>query len=1582
MADQRVILAARGPEFDLYGELADGGEIPIGAILAHFGIDTPLFESMVLSNLSLISFDGNRSFQVSGRLSAEWHKQIFGMSFAFQSIDLTLQYLAGSFGFSFDCACNFSAVDYQVSGSVDTGGQNLSFSASSRPGQIVALGALFKDILAPFGVALPQLLHAIRLTNIGLTLDGNNGSIDIRGRQVQGDTWSVDVGGKEMQISDMSLAAGVTDAATQAKFYSQLKGWLLVAGEEIEVFCEISEALDFKAYLPAQSLTELLSQFIDVGDVPVPDIDLGATTLVIRSGKDLFFSSSLAMDFHEVAAKLNIPLPQGLARVELSLVELHANPGVGTWSLKMATPTIVSLPSGSPSHLDVSGIEIELKHDTETTAHCQFTLGGTVNVAPEMQIESDGVKCTWQSGTAGKWLSEGTITASIYNKPYQFDVVIDVDGDHSRFGLQYKNALTLVSWAEMKSKVSVDKLIIGIEKAGDDKSYNWSLSGNTHFDIIDKLLVADGALSLKSGSLEITASVSKPPQIALPLPSAPTIDLGLDPLRLVLGADDQKGPTIEAGASVTIGKVPAPIDKVFPDTKMQGTLCVGGEGFSITFMPPGDLALDVTFGAGTPMQVHLPKIAITTFLLDRMGVDDKSHWRLGAKLHVSGLSELNKIFGGADLFEDKVELLLSLGSGLSIVPNTSPIKAVPLRIRPDDKTVWTEWVNILHTGTFSFRVPEFAFDFAGGRWKASGGIETQGDLAIPLDPLKWLLIKCGLPADLLKGMPSSIPLLELDLSSPDFYNQITRMLGQIDSATQKVFEEVAKLLQIGIKRLPDRFEEDYLDLHIPDGFSFDVSVEPTGGFSFAVSILSGKGLRMLIPTVTPPGLTGLMVNSLSFGLSGGGSVGVLKVDGCLDQFDIISLIYALTTGEGNSLSNRFIMHNTTALIPMAAPLPIPLFYDQIGWEYKNVLGLGMQFHASFPDPQPSLVDWVMLLGDMVKFFTDEGYYLHAPDHLPAGMNYGFTLQPTNLSLPSYLGGATLGPDYELPELSVSDTLARALDGIKTGNLGWLIQSVPLKFVSNNETTWIRIGHETIKFGPLEINAGWCITTEEEFKQDIIGDPQAEEIMKAIDVTKTLKHLPKSKAGVAYDKGFIVVIAGGADLAGVLEYTAQFGIAVTSAGGFESRIFMQGGIANVVTLSIDGGIQVERDGTTTIDGSSELKVADTSLLKIEGRIQVTDHSFLIGVKFTLASVLELGGELYIGTDGVYIEGSLAWGYAAGNQITAVKVRANFDAKGMLISLQGQKIFGSDCTVGLYVNAKGMPGALISFDLTGLNDLFINEINKQLDEVKETVKQERNGLEQLIKNNVTKVDNFDQLRRGLPGTLDSVRDKVVSTVKSRADKAWDDLSRFEKIGAGAVGYSKTKVRDKAVGETQNFLKPLETLKNKLVEIENKKIQDEKKRVQETGATIIQALDDSIKLNGKKVPIKFWKITIKNINVKFDTKPLKDLKSLVNQLPDDWTKAEAQRANIANTFASRASEALTDITNNIVKHGTDQAPQIQSIKLDTSLDGLKGPQVTVDVTIKQGSKSKNLEAEVNLANLAKSMSDITKSFVRAIA
>jgi hypothetical protein len=891
---------------------------------------------------------------------------------------------------------------------------------------------------------------------------------------------------------------------------------------------------------------------------------------------------------------------------------------------------------------------------------------------------------------------------------------------------------------------------------------------------VKDLLQLDGTLTVSSSSgLSFSPSTPDGGTLTLHLPAvspahtAPRVVLQFSEVRIA------RGGTSTVAASVSLMDIPAPADVLFGSGPTTGTLTIDPTGVAVEITPHG-ASIALTFGEGTAWEVHLPSIRIENVSLGRHAPagDGAAAWQLGATLGVDGLDRLNSLCG-ANVFRSSVDVTVALGASFAVTPKTSPFNAIELRTK-DDGTVWTTFEDFFGAGRLSFRVPELSFDFQGGRWRAAGGVESQGQLRVPLHPIKWLAEKCGVGSAALQPMPDAIPLVDLDLKSPSFYDQVAGLLGHVDPAHLDTFKSVAAELAKDIERLPDQLKE-YLVLHIPTNFVFDLAIEPTGGASFGLRVEDDTPLRSLTPFVAPlPGLLGVTVSGVSFGLTAGGQIGVLKFDGCVDVFDGVDLLYALLTGKGSDLGSRIVMRKLEALVPIAFPVPIPLFYDEIGWEYKNLVGLALQMHARFPDPQPPLSDWVKLIGDLGHFFADDHFLLHDPGHLPQAMQLDFQLQPTFLALPGYLGGAVLGSRSALPPFQVSQTLARALDAIKTGSVGEVIRAVPLKYESGGSTHWIRVGHEDVHFGPLHLQAAWCVTTEEEFLTQILRDDTARTALAVADPDGMIDCMPARLGGKSYDKGFITLLMGdvgaGTALTDLVSFRAQFGMALLGPREFQTAVRVAGafGPKNALSLAIEGCIDVQPDRAhpdtvaVVVAGRTTLTVLGQRL-QSDSRVTVVPGVSLQGqVTFSLNDQLKVQGLLTINTQGVAIDGSVDWSGIAGQRFH-VGSRAAFSKDGVTFQPIAVTVGAFDATAALQVPgaAKGdLFSMRVAIDFHGSPvDAFKTSLVSVADEV--VTKQVSDGYASVLQA-IALQKSFEPSLRGLQQFVPGVCTAAIAAI----------------------------------------------------------------------------------------------------------------------------------------------------------------------------------------------------------------------------
>jgi hypothetical protein len=144
---------------------------------------------------------------------------------------------------------------------------------------------------------------------------------------------------------------------------------------------------------------------------------------------------------------------------------------------------------------------------------------------------------------------------------------------------------------------------------------------------------------------------------------------------------------------------------------------------------------------------------------------------------------------------------------------------------------------------------------------------------------------------------------------------------------------------------------------------------------------------------------------------------LLQVDANLDQFDLPTLAASLALPDDDSLPlpstrdlmRRLVLNDLFMIIvyQTVIPIPIPLFYDNIGIEYLGLEGVGLRAHAQFPMPSFNLSEVSRILSDLRRFFSDRNFLLDRTMP-PRDFNLRFSLDGNYLRLPEYAGAGRNG----------------------------------------------------------------------------------------------------------------------------------------------------------------------------------------------------------------------------------------------------------------------------------------------------------------------------------------------------------------------------------------------------------------------------------------------------------------------------------------------------------------------------------------------------------------------------------------------
>jgi hypothetical protein len=859
----------------------------------------------------------------------------------------------------------------------------------------------------------------------------------------------------------------------------------------------------------------------------------------------------------------NVDLPSSLPDISLSDIHFGLTPGTGALSLRATADGHWAISAGD-SRLTIDHVELAL--DRLASVEVGSTALRLVIAGSEARSLAEGVEISaydiaFELEHHVGWSATGSTQAKVFGTAIDLVAGYAVEDGQSMIVLSTdaSRPIDLLTLAD-GTRLAVEQL--SIELAAD--AHN--VTGKGRF-VLDGILDLSGQLHSYRTEHGTSGIAFRPDDARVKVPLGVDVGGGPEPVveldigdiavgRGTLKPDGRRSWIVNGEVGLRLRNIPAVVQKVFPLERLDGNLRADGDVVAVVveMAPPLEVPfpeLALTLGNDRKLSLGQPHVHVEVIALELTGKP-----QLAANMVVGLPAALNHVFGDDpagtprfDVFADKFRMSVGVGGALGLHVHSSPFKDVPFTERNGRR--WTDW-DFGEYGKYSFQVPEF--QLRKGSWMASAGFVRHSEMNLPLGPLKSLLRAAGVPGAALSAIPEALPIRDIDLSQEGLYGWVAGVLGDqvmsgVDPNIARTLRELSELVQDAVKRLPLRMQE-YFEWSEKDFRSamVDIAVDSVGGgtqLGFRVED-ADRPIRVLFPMITAmPELIGVTLRRLSFGQKAGGGLAQFEIDGHFDRFDMPSIIAALATGAVPNLSNRYILYDTKALAPTALPVPIPVFYRHLGFEYRDLLGLELDAHWHFPDPEPGLLEYLQLIAAMVTFLTDPAFRLSA-EGLPTGLSPRLTIGRNCVRLPDYLGGAAIGLTEALPTLDVADSVARALDFLKTGRLAYLIQAIPLEV----EGTWIRVGSETIRFGPLELSAAWCITTEDEFIERVLPLATGAGKLPASMTSDVLAHLPADTRKRAGDMGFVVLLSGETRV-GDFAALVEFGMALTGGGGFET-----------------------------------------------------------------------------------------------------------------------------------------------------------------------------------------------------------------------------------------------------------------------------------------------------------------------------------------------------------------------------------------------------------------------------------------------
>jgi len=912
--------------------------------------------------------------------------------------------------------------------------------------------------------------------------------------------------------------------------------------------------------------------------------------------------------------------------------------------------------------------------DRENAIHCKVSVSTNLTQIIVDGLEINGFDFSFEYD-GGDWIVSGDLRALVLDSAVTLAASYQKNADGKTLLLSADVEMEAVDLGEVGnlklSQVELEFVKPAAIEVGQVTELEWRIAIDGAI-VIPGAIVSDGTLTLFKKEQEAgLVFTPRKAMVHIPLPpdNNASLELEFAGISLIRSGDTTNREwTFDATVDMSFHNFDASVQPHLPNTiamnfiaNSQGVnLSVNGDIASIEYRIP-----DVELSASDRLELGTAAIALTEINV-KLGKVVSLDVVLGLGLP----SQLNTVFGRAktengqiqrdaegrpiaamDFFrtfeltnpdDSLVKLKLSINqAGISIVPETSFIKAIELQKDADGNPVWHG--DFGEYGAINVAVP--TFNYATDSFVASGGFEVVRPLALPLTPIIQLL-----EAAKLQGVADSIPdklSLNPEINAINFVDKITEKLGELVAklGNASVTDDARLVLQTiarSFSNLPTAFT-DYLNVEIPQSFKFNIGISPDGSVRFDASVKEGDpaiklmfaGLMLALPV-----LNGITLRSVSFGLTAGGNLFLIKIDADVDQFDLASMAVAVGLAElptnplphSKAIQRRLKLNHLVMVAPVEFPIPIPLFYDNIGIEYLGLEDLLLHAHAQFPMPSPSFKTVGQVLSNIKGFFTDRDFKL--PETPPDGFTPElFSLKQNFLQLPSYMGGGILGDPTNGPTLTYAD-IAHLLNGLKTLSVNELIQSIPLTQ---------RVGSTNISFGPISGGLNWLVTTPDEFHNLATQQKQTtyNKLNLANDAQASAMFSVLPTAASPSEEGMVVFVKGNASISNVASFETVFGLAASASQGFTTGFKMRGDISSVMSMDIAGLVKVngKTKPAVSLSGHTILKLATQTNPVFQGDVQITDQRFQCAGSL---DVYGLGGNVNLTIDrnqGAFMQGSL-------------------------------------------------------------------------------------------------------------------------------------------------------------------------------------------------------------------------------------------------------------------------------------------------------------------------------------------------------
>lgn len=1008
---------------------------------------------------------------------------------------------------------------------------NYEFLVGLPQGETLPLGDVVESFL-PTAVDLPAM------TITKLLLDASPKASTYSVTAAMEDLLSIPVGATSFDITGFSLAIAYEKAAGAR---GALTARMAMAGANVIVSGDLNQALTLSGSLENFDLKQFWSLVTGGDSLPdaIPDILL--QTLTVRyTPKTGAFSA------------------QGRATIG--------------WEF-------ISNGDGLTTNVEFSFVRnvIVTNGVSTSTINASLSLQGTgpVDLAPGLQLGAFNFLFDYQAGTA--WKLSGGVNAEIFDTALYLQAGYEAN--------QLGDKITLQAMA------TPDKKLINLAGIG---SYSFrqfdliidrrSVEGGktqTFFDLrLASTLALNGIFSI-GGYLSISKSpVGTMGLLFKPNPGTAAFDIqfptgegfGLSAELFEVGfVKDAAGWNFTGSLYIGFTGLPSSWAAALP-SKMFAKLEAGGKGTKISAVNVTDvIAVPLPSTGGKDLgKLSVQMLELGVAIHPELGLSTDIGLGFPAELNTLLGSEIFRVYQeGNPLTMCRTRFTIT-STGVAAQFLTSPLATVNT-IAVDGET-WFD-IDFGKYGAISLKMPTFVYDGVSQYFEAGGGCRVTRPLAVPLVPLKAFLMACG-SQDFADMFPDKVPVNALSLVDAQNHLKVDELIAFIKQVGDVPQEVVQAIKQAGnvLDRFPEGFKQ-YFKIEVPESLEFKFGFSPTGRIGLAL-LAPETPVRVMFPStvqsyVPMPGLTGMELRKIAVGTISAGSLFYGDVDAVIDQFDMPSLALSLMLPTdddfplptADQLQRRLVLKNVFCMITSAPPIPIPVFYDEIGFDYVGIEGLGLGAHISFPQPTSSgLAEFLTTLQD---FVTDSKTRLD-PNKPPAGMELAYRFWDEYVQAPEYLGGGALGMKGRQATVSLWRYIATMMNFFKSFSINDFVGAIPIEY---------RVGSKSCKFAFLQFDADWLLTTPAEFQNGAFEQLRltASDRDDFIDVLPAVTSA-QGKTIAGNEQGLVTFVRGQADL-GFARLELVYGLAASGTLGFNTGFKIAGGIGTVVDFELSGAVMV-------------------------------------------------------------------------------------------------------------------------------------------------------------------------------------------------------------------------------------------------------------------------------------------------------------------------------------------------------------------------------------------------------------------------